>query len=224
MTDLRSVPPGHPTARRLSSHSRTRRHPESGYSPVAGYIGAPRGRGRAFTGAGHGCAKMLPVTGQEAQPSARQARDRYVVRPAAELTWTRSRPSRSRSRGFRSATRRSPTRHSIAAGWPGRWQGPARSRWSRSAGRSRPCRWGGPGCRRRTNSLTGERYGNFRSLARHRRPGEPDRGARDLGELLMTAILAAADEAGFTHLSGKVNAANSPCARCTAPSASRRHT
>jgi L-amino acid N-acyltransferase YncA len=55
----------------------------------------------------------------------------------------------------------------------------------------------------RTNSLTGDRYGNFRSLAVADRP---DRGA--IGELLMTAILAAADEAGFTHLSGKVNAAN----------------
>jgi L-amino acid N-acyltransferase YncA len=55
----------------------------------------------------------------------------------------------------------------------------------------------------RTNSLTGARYGNFRSLAVG---GRPDRGA--IGELLMTAILAAADEAGFTHLTGKVNAAN----------------
>jgi ribosomal protein S18 acetylase RimI-like enzyme len=55
----------------------------------------------------------------------------------------------------------------------------------------------------RTNSLTGERYGNFRSLAV---AGIAARG--QIGELLMTAILAAADEAGFTHLSGKVNAAN----------------
>jgi L-amino acid N-acyltransferase YncA len=55
----------------------------------------------------------------------------------------------------------------------------------------------------RTNSLTGARYGNFRSLAV---ADVADRGT--LGELLMTAILRAADEAGFTHLSGKVNAAN----------------
>jgi hypothetical protein len=55
----------------------------------------------------------------------------------------------------------------------------------------------------RTNSLTGARYGNFRSLAV---ADHPDRGP--VSELLMTAILAAADDAGFTHLTGKVNAAN----------------
>ncbi len=55
----------------------------------------------------------------------------------------------------------------------------------------------------RTNSLTGDRYGNFRSLAAADVAG---RGV--IGELLMTSILRAADEAGFTHLSGKVNAAN----------------
>jgi L-amino acid N-acyltransferase YncA len=55
----------------------------------------------------------------------------------------------------------------------------------------------------RTNSLTGARYGNFRSLAVAE---GPDRGA--IGELLMTAILDAAEESGFTHLTGKVNAAN----------------
>lgn len=55
----------------------------------------------------------------------------------------------------------------------------------------------------RTNSLTGERYGNFRSLAV---ADIPDRGP--VGELLMAAILRAADAAGFTHLSGKVNAGN----------------
>ena len=55
----------------------------------------------------------------------------------------------------------------------------------------------------RTNSLTGARYGNFRSLAVS---DVADRGT--IGELLMAAILHAADEAGFTHLSGKVNAAN----------------
>jgi GNAT superfamily N-acetyltransferase len=55
----------------------------------------------------------------------------------------------------------------------------------------------------RTNSLTGARYGNFRSLAV---TDVTDRGV--IGELLMEAVLRAADEAGFTHLSGKVNAAN----------------
>lgn len=55
----------------------------------------------------------------------------------------------------------------------------------------------------RTNSLTGARYGNFRSLAVC---DVADRGT--IGELLMEAILSAADEAGFTHLSGKVHAAN----------------
>ncbi len=55
----------------------------------------------------------------------------------------------------------------------------------------------------RTNSLTGARYGNFRSLAVC---DVPARGP--IGEALMTAILDAAAEAGFTHLSGKVNAAN----------------
>jgi L-amino acid N-acyltransferase YncA len=55
----------------------------------------------------------------------------------------------------------------------------------------------------RTNSLTGERYGNFRSLAA---ADVADRGK--IGELLMAAVLRAADEAGFTHLTGKVNAAN----------------
>ena|SRR5215813_8023792 len=55
----------------------------------------------------------------------------------------------------------------------------------------------------RTNSLTGERYGNFRSLA------VADVAARGvIGELLMSAVLRAADAEGLTHLSGKVNAAN----------------
>jgi len=57
----------------------------------------------------------------------------------------------------------------------------------------------------RTNSLTGARYGNFRSLAV---ADIPSRG--EIGELLMAAILGAADEAGFSHLTGKVNAANLP--------------
>lgn len=55
----------------------------------------------------------------------------------------------------------------------------------------------------RTNSLTGARYGNFRSLAVSE---VADRGV--IAELLMTEILRAAEEAGFDRLSGKVNARN----------------
>jgi L-amino acid N-acyltransferase YncA len=55
----------------------------------------------------------------------------------------------------------------------------------------------------RTNSLTGDRYGNFRSLATS---DGPDRAA--IGELLMGAVLAAAGEAGLTQLTGKVHAGN----------------
>ncbi len=55
----------------------------------------------------------------------------------------------------------------------------------------------------RTNSLTGDRYGNFRSLAVS---AVPDRSL--IGELLLAAVLAAADEAGMTQLTGKVHAGN----------------
>jgi len=55
----------------------------------------------------------------------------------------------------------------------------------------------------RTNSLTGERYGNFRSLAVS---DVPDRSA--IGELLLAAVLAAADDGGLTQLTGKVHAGN----------------
>jgi ribosomal protein S18 acetylase RimI-like enzyme len=55
----------------------------------------------------------------------------------------------------------------------------------------------------RTNSLTGARYGNFRSLATADVPG---RG--QIGELLMQAELQASDQAGFVHLTGKVHASN----------------
>jgi L-amino acid N-acyltransferase YncA len=55
----------------------------------------------------------------------------------------------------------------------------------------------------RTNSLTGERYGNFRSLAVS---DMPDRSR--MGELLLAAVLDAADEAGMTVLTGKVHATN----------------
>ena len=55
----------------------------------------------------------------------------------------------------------------------------------------------------RTNSLTGDRYGNFRSLAVS---DVPDRSR--IGELLMAAVLTAADETGMTSLTGKVHATN----------------
>lgn len=55
----------------------------------------------------------------------------------------------------------------------------------------------------RTNSLTGERYGNFRSLA-----VSDVAGRSQIGELLLAAVLAAADEAGLGQLTGKVHASN----------------
>jgi L-amino acid N-acyltransferase YncA len=55
----------------------------------------------------------------------------------------------------------------------------------------------------RTNSLTGDRYGNFRSLAVS---DVPDRSL--IAELLMAAVLAAADDGGMTQLTGKVHASN----------------
>jgi L-amino acid N-acyltransferase YncA len=55
----------------------------------------------------------------------------------------------------------------------------------------------------RTNSLTGDRYGNFRSLAA---ADGPDRSL--IGELLLAAVVVAADHAGLRHLTGKVHAGN----------------
>lgn len=55
----------------------------------------------------------------------------------------------------------------------------------------------------RTNSLTGARYGNFRSLATADIPRRAE-----AAELLMAAVLQAADEAGYTHLTGKTHARN----------------
>ena len=55
----------------------------------------------------------------------------------------------------------------------------------------------------RTNSLTGARYGNFRSLATADVPGR-----EQVAELLMRAVLEASDQAGFVHLTGKVHASN----------------
>jgi ribosomal protein S18 acetylase RimI-like enzyme len=55
----------------------------------------------------------------------------------------------------------------------------------------------------RTNSLTGARYGNFRSLAV---ADLPDRA--QVGELLLAAVLRAAADAGIGELVGKVHARN----------------
>jgi GNAT superfamily N-acetyltransferase len=55
----------------------------------------------------------------------------------------------------------------------------------------------------RTNSLTSERYGNFRSLAVTE---GPDRSL--IGELLLAAVLDAADDGRLTQLTGKVHADN----------------
>jgi len=55
----------------------------------------------------------------------------------------------------------------------------------------------------RTNSLTGARYGNFRSLAVADVPGRSE-----IGELLLAAVLRAADEGGMRQLTGKVHASN----------------
>ena len=55
----------------------------------------------------------------------------------------------------------------------------------------------------RTNSLTGARYGNFRSLA-----VADVAGRSQIGELLLAAVLRAADEAGLRQLTGKVHARN----------------
>jgi L-amino acid N-acyltransferase YncA len=55
----------------------------------------------------------------------------------------------------------------------------------------------------RTNSLTGARYGNFRSLAV---ADVADRS--QIGELLLAAVLRAAEQGGLSQLTGKVHAGN----------------
>jgi GNAT superfamily N-acetyltransferase len=55
----------------------------------------------------------------------------------------------------------------------------------------------------RTNSLTGARYGNFRSLAVADIPQRAQ-----VAEILMAAVLSAAADAGFSQLTGKVHARN----------------
>ena len=55
----------------------------------------------------------------------------------------------------------------------------------------------------RTNSLTGARYGNFRSLA----VADVD-GRSEIGEMLLAAVLQAATDGGMRQLTGKVHARN----------------
>ncbi len=150
---------------------------------------------------------MLPVTGHEAQGSARQAREQYVVRPAVErdldaIAGFEVDIARV-SFGDEAITDPAFHRRRVAGAL-----GKAGEITLVAVGQGAPdVPLGWAWMSARTNSLTGERYGNFRSLA-VAGPGAVDDGSPRLGELLMTAILAAADEAGFTHLSGKVNAAN----------------
>ena len=53
----------------------------------------------------------------------------------------------------------------------------------------------------RTNSVSGARYGNFRSLA-------VQDGATEAGELLLTEVIDQAETAGLDELVGKVHARN----------------
>src|SRR5262249_59984743 len=55
----------------------------------------------------------------------------------------------------------------------------------------------------RTISLTGARYGTFRSLAVADVPGRSQ-----IGELLLAAVLRVAEEGGMRQLTGKVHARN----------------
>ena len=57
----------------------------------------------------------------------------------------------------------------------------------------------------RSNSLTGERYGNFRSLATAE---HPDR--TEIGELLLDAMVEQARKLGVVEIVGKVHVANLP--------------
>jgi L-amino acid N-acyltransferase YncA len=57
----------------------------------------------------------------------------------------------------------------------------------------------------RANSLTGERYGNFRSLATAE---HPERG--EVGESLLDSMIERARKLGVTEIVGKVHVANLP--------------
>ncbi len=108
---------------------------------------------------------MLPVTGQDAHQGARQARDRFLVRPAVE-------PDLDAIAGFEVDIARvsfgdeaitDPAFHrrrvAGALGKPGEITLVAVAAGAPEV----PLGWAWMSAR--TNSLTGERYGNFRSLA-----------------------------------------------------------
>ena len=151
------------------------------------------------------------MTDQDAQSSARQPRDRYFVRPAAErdLDAIADFEVDIARVSFGDEAITDPAFHRRrVAGALGK-AGEITLVAAAADAADVPLGWAWMSAR--TNSLTGERYGNFRSLAVAGRDVRTDADAGSsprLGELLMTAILRAADEAGFTHLSGKVNAAN----------------
>jgi len=165
------------------------------------------------------------VTGEEAQRSARQARDRYLIRPAVErdLDAIADFEVDIARVSFGDEAITDPAFHRRrVAGALGK-AGEITLVAVAADAPDVPLGWAWMSAR--TNSLTGERYGNFRSLAvtGPDAASGPGMGTGSnagtgsdavaeasprLGELLMAAILRAADEAGFTHLSGKVNAAN----------------
>jgi GNAT superfamily N-acetyltransferase len=152
---------------------------------------------------------MLPVTGQDAQTSAEQGRDRFLVRPAVErdLDAIAGFEVDIARVSFGDEAITDPAFHrrrvAQALGKPGEITLVAVAAGAPEV----PLGWAWMSAR--TNSLTGERYGNFRSLAvAGDHTGQDVEDSPRLGELLMAAVLRAADEAGFTHLSGKVNAAN----------------
>ena len=125
----------------------------------------------------------------------------FQIRPAPKTTWT---PSRVRDRialvSFGDKAIDDPALHRKRV--PGRWASRGGHPGGRGAGAPAvPVGWAW--LSGRTNSLTGARYGNFRSLATADVPG---RG--QVGELLMRAVLPAADQAGFVQLTGKVHASN----------------
>ncbi|HUZ52225.1 MAG TPA: hypothetical protein VMU94_06820 [Streptosporangiaceae bacterium] len=165
------------------------------------------------------------MTGEEAQRSARQARDRYLIRPAVErdLDAIADFEVDIARVSFGDEAITDPAFHRRrVAGALGK-AGEITLVAVAADAPDVPLGWAWMSAR--TNSLTGERYGNFRSLAvtGPDAASGPGMGTGSnagtgsdavaeasprLGELLMAAILRAADEAGFTHLSGKVNAAN----------------
>ena len=120
---------------------------------------------------------MLPVTGQEAQASDRQVRDRYVVRPAVErdldaIAGFEVDIARA-SFGAEAITDPAFHRRRVAGalGKAGEITLVAVSGDAPDV----PLGWAWMSAR--TNSLTGERYGNFRSLAVGGPGAAPGQGA-----------------------------------------------